>query len=63
MINKLTAKRIKAALKYQQMSQGALADEWGIAFQMLNNVINGKIEHSRVEERLLKWLDSHSKRG
>lgn len=57
MISENMMKRIKIRLIKLNMKQKDLALELGISRQQLNNVLNGRVEHLRIEETLENWLE------
>ena len=56
MIGKKTRKEIKIALVKKEMTQVQLADKIGVSKQQLNNVINGIVNNSFLEEKILYEL-------
>lgn len=57
MINKTKQLRIKNKLLRLNMKQVDLANELGVHKQQLNNVINGKVENLKLEEKILERLE------
>lgn len=57
MINKTKQLRIKNKLLKLNMKQVDLANELGVHKQQLNNVINGKVENLKLEEKILERLE------
>lgn len=56
MIGEKTRKEIKIALVKKEMTQVQLADKIGVSKQQLNNVINGIVNNSFLEEKILYEL-------
>lgn len=57
MISKKLQKEIKVTLIIREVSQSALADEFGVDRKRLNKVINGHASDRDVEKQLFRWLN------